>query len=244
MKIVVVPGVNGLEITKGVEDSYLEILKEQNFEKIDLNRGNIEEQLNQIIVESKKYFSEKKTLFLGGDHSISYGLVLNFFKKYKNGKLIVFDAHPDLMSPMPEPSHEEWLRGVIDKLGILGEKVLIVGVRRNSKNVEEKEIEYAKEKRIQIIYSDEFEIRKQEILNFVSGDVYCSLDVDVFDSSLVGSTGYPEKGGVGLELLNLLGEIKEKVGFWDLVEVNLKKGNKKDKEKTKKIVRKILKTLF
>jgi hypothetical protein len=61
---------------------------------------------------------------------------------------------------------------------------------------------------------------------------------------LVGSTGYPEKEGVGLELLNLLGEIKEKVGFWDLVEVNLKKGNKKDKEKTKKIVRKILKTLF
>ena len=81
MKIVVVPGVNGLGVTKGVEKSYLEILEDFFYDKIDLNNENIEEQLEQIIDGTKKYFNEEKVLFFGGDHSISHGLVLNFFEK-------------------------------------------------------------------------------------------------------------------------------------------------------------------
>ena len=229
MKIVCVPGVNGLGVTKGVEKSYEEVLKGKDFEKIDLNNEDIVEQLGQIIGETKKYFdSGEKVCFFGGDHSISYGLVLNFFEKNKDGKLLVFDAHPDLMEPMPEPGHEEWLRAVVDKLGIEGNRIMVVGVRRNSENVDLREIEYAKEKEIRIIYSDEFEERKNEIVEFVSsGEIYCSFDIDVFDSGILDCTGYPEAEGLTEEqVFGVLEEIGERVGFWDLVEINFDEGKK------------------
>lgn len=243
MKIIAVPGINGLGITKGVEKSYGELLSGFDYDKINLNSENIEEQLGQIISGTKKYFEEDKVFFVGGDHSISYGLVLNFFEKYKEGKLIVFDAHPDLMEFMPEPGHEEWLRGVVEKTGVEGNRILIIGVRKNSENVDMREINYAKEKGIKIIYSDEFDSRRQEILDFVEGEVYCSFDIDVFDKKIVSCTGYPESEGLGLELLDLLRDIKEKVDYFDLVEVNLEKGSGEEKERTKDVVGKILDVL-
>ena len=58
-------------------------------------------------------------------------------------------------------------------------------------------------------------------MDFVSsGEVYCSFDVDVFDSSVMSATGYPETEGLGLELFDLLEEIKEKIKWFDLVEYN------------------------
>jgi len=242
MKIVVVPGINGLGVTQGVEKSYLEVLERQDFEKINLNNGNIEEQLEQIVGGTKRYFNGGKVLFFGGDHSISYGLVLNFFEKYKNGKLIVFDAHPDLMEQMPEPGHEEWLRAVVEKTGIDGKRILIVGVRKNSENVDKREIDYAKEKGIKIIYSDEFDSRREEILEFIgSGELYCSFDIDVFDSSIIASTGYPEENGLNEgQMFRLLEEIGEKINYFDLVEVNLEKGSEEEKKRTRDVVEKVL----
>lgn len=242
MKLVAVPGVNGLGMTSGVEKSYLKILEGFDYEKVDLNLEDINEQLKQIVLGTKKYFDENGVIFVGGDHSVSYGLVSNFFERFgTEAKLIVFDAHPDLMESMNEPTHEEWLRAIIGK-GFKPENILLVGVRRNSENVDSREIGYANEKRIKIIYSDEFDSRRGEVLDFVSsGKVYCSFDVDVFDSSLVGATGYPEENGLGeAQVFVLLAEIKGKIDFWDLVEVNFEKGSEEEGEKTLGVVKRLL----
>ena len=245
MKVVVVPGINGLGITKGVEKSYVNLLETKNFDKIDLDIQNISKQLDQILEKSKKYFEEDKVLFFGGDHSISFPLVSNFFNKCRNNaRLLIFDAHLDLMTPMKEPGHEEWLRALVEA-GFNCENILIIGVRRNSINVDISEINYAKEKGIKIIFVDEFEEKKQEILNFVrESPLYVSFDIDVFDSSLVTSTGYAEKQGLGeKQIFGIIEKIKPKINFFDLVEINLDKGSEIEKQKTIDIARKLLKTL-
>ena len=246
MKKVVIPGVNGLGHTKGVEKAYLDIIKKPGFDLINLDQSNLNNQLKDILKESKKYFnSNENVFFFGGDHSISFPLVKNFLEKFKkNSKLLVFDAHFDLMKPMQEPGHEEWLRAIIEE-GFNPKNILIVGVRKNCKQNDVSEIEYAKEKEIKVIYSDEFKEKRDQILEFVeTGKIYVSFDIDVFDSSLILCTYYAEENGLNEDqIMSILELIKNKIMFFDLVEVSFKKGIKENKEKTIKIVQKILKTV-
>lgn len=243
--MIVIPALNSLIENKGVKKSYLKVLEKKTYKVTSLTQDNIEKQLKEIFTKTKNLFN-KKVGFFGGDHSISYPLCLNFFKKYgKDSKLLIFDAHPDLMKPLIEPTHEEWLRALIEK-GFPSKNVLLVGVRRNSKNVDFKEIDFANEKGIEIIYSDEFTKKENKILDFVKkGNLYVSVDIDVLDSSLIDFTGYPEKHGLDLEkFLSTLNKIKDigNIKAYDLVEINLEKGKILDK-KAIGISRKILKSL-
>ena len=58
MDVIVVPGVNGLGVTKGVENGYCKMLENGNFNLMNLNNQNIVDQLSQISIESKKYFDK------------------------------------------------------------------------------------------------------------------------------------------------------------------------------------------
>jgi agmatinase len=225
MKRVFVPGINGLGKTKGCELNLNYIPDPESFERIKTNNKNVLEQLSEISEKTKKYFNHNgRVFFFGGDHSISFPLVRNFFEKFGNqARLIVFDAHPDLMKPMPEPTHEEWVRAVVE-LGFKPENILIAGVRRNSENIDKKEIKFAKDKGISLIYSDDFGKRTDEIIKFAkTGILYVSLDIDVFDSSLISKTGYPEAGGLSKGFFDLFNELSLLGGFkfLDLVEMNL-----------------------
>ncbi len=238
MKIFSIPGINGLGNTRGCEKGADILLRGVNFEKVILNLEDIEIQQKQI-----KQFVEKinSGLFVGGDHSISFPIVSEFFKKNKNLKLIVFDAHPDLMKPMNPPTHEEWLRALFE-LGFPTENILIVGVRKNSINVDKREISFAEKNNIKIIYSNEIEKNKNKILEFISsGKFYISLDIDVFDCSLVNCTGYCEKDGLNeQQVFEIIKKVKNLVGF-DLVEINFEKGCEESKNIVKNFARKILK---
>lgn len=244
--MIVVPGINSLIENDGVKDSYLKILEGKDYNVLELKTDDINVQLKEIFDKTKNLFS-KKVCFFGGDHSISYPLVMNFFKEHgKDSKLLVFDAHPDLMEPMSEPTHEEWLRAVVEG-GFLPENIMLVGVRKNSRNVDESEISYAKEKGVKIIYSDEISFRTEEIFSFVQeGELYVSIDIDVLDSSIINSTGYPEPGGLlEKDFFSFLDKISKRDNLfaYDLVEVNLEKGNGESKKKAVLVSRKILKTL-
>lgn len=243
--MIVIPGLNSLIENKGVQKSYLKILKDKKYKVIALEKGNIEKQLEEIFKRTKNLFNKKEG-FLGGDHSISYPLCLNFFKKHKkNSKLIVFDAHPDLMKPLAEPTHEEWLRAIIEN-GFPAKNILLIGIRRKSKNIDFREIDFAKKNKLKIIYSDEFIKKENKILDFIEqGDIYISVDIDVLDSSIVDFTGYPEKEGLNLQkFLDILNKIKNKgkVQAYDFVEINFEKGKTPEK-KAIEISQKILKSL-
>jgi len=240
MNVYGVPGVNGLGKTKGLERAPFEFLSSERV--ISLNQDNLETQKKQIEKFLGTINSKEKNFFIGGDHSISYFLVKNFIENFPEGKILIFDAHPDLMPPLEEPTHEEWLRGVFESSEIFGEKVMLVGVRRNSENIDSREISYANKNGIKIIYSDELEIRKNEIYEFFSqGKLYFSFDVDVFDYSIFKATGYAEKEGLfEKEVFDILEKIKEFIFWGDLVEYN---PDLDTKDSCKKTVEKVLKTL-
>lgn len=245
MKIVKVPGINGLGKTKGCEKAGSAILKALDevhssenlkpidtqlldIEEINVNNGDVEE-MNELIYRSSFENFEKnhRVCFLGGDHSVSYSLVRGFFdsiqSKGKESCLIVFDAHSDCMPAMTEPTHEEWLRKLIeDKFPV--ENILLVGVR----NMWKDEIVFLKEKGIRIIGMEQLRNNLEDscdiIMEFASGkELYLSIDVDVIDPCFAPGTGYLEPGGLTsremIYLIQRLNKIKTLRGI-DIVEIN------------------------
>ena len=248
MFIVKVPGINGLGNTQGCEKApnlILENLKEihstengaeinsQNldFEEIHLDNQNVEDSNKLIYKNAFESFEEKeRAVFLGGDHFISYSLTRAFFDFCEShGKepcLIVFDAHPDCMVPMKEPTHEEWLRKLIED-GFPVKNILLVGVRNSWKD----EVRFMKEKRIKNIsinqllenLNDTCEI----IMEFANGkELYISIDVDIIDPAFAPGTGYQEPGGLSSrEFIYLIQRMKKMKNLKavDIVEINPEK---------------------
>tara|TARA_Y100000034_G_C6879311_1_gene402636 strand:- start:1191 stop:1937 length:747 start_codon:yes stop_codon:yes gene_type:complete len=225
--LVKVPGVNGLGKTKGTRDAGNKVLEklqgDYDIEEIHVNNDLLGEQEDLIYKNSLKMFEgQDKTIFLGGDHSISYGIGKAFLEWCKSEKkepgLIVFDAHADLMPAMKEPTHEEWLRALIDNCNLEAKNILLIGARK----IEPEEQEFINSHGIEVVDVSDLEGIKE----FCSGkEVYVSFDIDVFNSNIVKATGYLEEGGLGKE--EVFGALDVISGLnWkgmDLVEIDLDK---------------------
>lgn len=252
MFIVKVPGINGLGKTEGCEkagNAILESLKEihsneqgipidinlLDLEEIHLDNSNLELSNELIYKNSLEIFETKpKTIFLGGDHSISYSTTKAFLEYCKKEKkepcLIVFDAHADCMTPMKEPTHEEWLRKLI-KDGFPKENILLIGVR----NLWKDEITFLKDEKIQQINMnsilEDLDNIADTIMEFTQGkEVYVSIDIDIVDPAFAPATGYPEFGGLtSRQFLYLIQRIKKikTLRAVDIVEINPEKDEKR-----------------
>lgn len=246
--IVKVLGINGLGKTNGCENagnSILESLKEihsneqgipidvklLDLEEIHLDNSDIENSNCLIYENSLEMFGTRpKIIFLGGDHSVSYSTTKAFLDYCReSGKkpcLIVFDAHADLMEPMKEPTHEEWLRKLVEA-GFPSENILLVGVR----NMWKTEIQFLRENKIKIISINQLNEDLQDtcdtIMEFSSGkELYVSVDIDVIEPVFAPGTGYPETGGLTsrqfIYLIQRINKIKN-LKAADIVEINPKK---------------------
>lgn len=265
MFIVKVPGING-ENSEGCEragNAILSFLREfQNNEQgnsIDVSSLDLEEihldnsdlkLTNKLIYENslETFGTKPRTIFLGGDHSISYSILAAFHKfcelEKKKPCLIVFDAHADCLEETKYPTNRNWLRKLIVS-GFPKENILLVGVR----NINKKEMQFLKENKIKIVsissLTEDLHETCDTIMEFSSGkELYVSVDIDVIDPVFAPSTSYPEIGGLTsrqfLYLIQRIKKIKTLRGI-DLVEIN----EKKDKDKlTIKLGAKILAELL
>lgn len=233
MIIVNVPVENGLGKTKGCRDAPCKIMrglsktgKKYSTEEWDLEDKNLEETQAIIFKEALELFkknkdNEEKIIFLGGDHSISFPLIRAFRGAYPLSFLFVMDAHVDLMKPMKEPTHEEWLRALIED-GFDSKEIVIFGARK----IYDEEKDFLEEKKIKIIKQEEITdfLDSQKFNSLKEYDaIYLSLDVDVLDKSLMFATGYPEVGGLDNKTLKeLLEKIfsLENLKALDIVEMN------------------------
>jgi len=222
-KILTIPGVNGLGVTGGTVKGAEILSKKFNTEKLELDNSNIEEQQNKIYNFIKQRL-DNKLIIIGGDHSISFPIGKTFMEKSKNPFLIIFDAHADCDFTNREPTHEEWLRALIEA-GFPSECVLFIGLRKTWE-VDEKFLE---ENKIKIFSCKEIKSAYDYILERAEEkEIYISFDIDVFDSAVVNATGYPEQNGLTEEQgLNLLKKLKNlNIKILDLVEFNPEKGGK------------------
>jgi len=213
-KIIVVPSSQGsLGKNKGCEKGGETICKDVgvDYEIAELVEGD-------FIETTKKIENLEGDVFVGGDHSITYGL----FKKSGADSLIIFDAHADCVNNFSPPTHEDFVRVLIEEGHVKPENVLLIGLR----NVDLVEKEYLKDKGIKYIYWGEVGCNLYTVIKeFIDGlnKVYLSVDIDVLDGEKYVGTGYPEKGGFSLDQLKEF--VKEvlksgKVVRSDLVEVN------------------------
>jgi len=248
MFIVKVPGINGLGKTKGCEkagNAVLSALKEiysneqgkivdrglLDLEEIHLDNSNVALSNELIYKNCFEIFEKKpKTIFLGGDHSISYSVCsafLDFCKKDgKSPCLVVFDAHADLMAPMENPTHEEWLRALIEK-GFPPENILIVGAR----NLERQERIFLDQHKLKLLsmnfLNEDLHDSCDTIMEFANGkELYVSIDIDVVDPAFAPATGYCEPGGLtSRQLLYIISRVAKMKNLRavDIVEINPEK---------------------
>ena len=162
--------------------------------------------------------SNKIPVILGGEHSISLGAVQAVKEKYPRLKILQLDAHADLReSYQGSPYSHACVAKRIAEICPL----IQVGIRSMSKE----EAQYLSQSNVKS-YSADFVLEKKDSCDLIckdlQGDIYVSIDLDVFDPSIMPSTGTPEPGGLYwsnvLRLLKLVSSSCKIRGF-DAVEL-------------------------
>lgn len=167
----------------------------------------------ETIEEIKKINPKAVPIVLGGEHSMTFAPV----KALKPKSYVVFDAHLDLRESYEDnPWNHACVARRISELGI---KVAEFGIRSGTKE----EVEYAREVDIPWVHARNYTVERfKEIVKDLPEPVYVSVDIDVFDLSMVPSTGTPEAGGLRfwevVEALEWLMKNKKVIGF-DIMEV-------------------------
>jgi len=195
MKLYSTNRINALGL-KGPEETP-EAIKEfvkHPIEHIEVNNDNIQESENILYNKSKEIFSKnEKQIFIGGDHSITYPIFKAFQEKNKEPFLIVFDAHADCMQPQQEPTHEEFLRAIIEN-GFPAKNIIIVGARK----IETIEMKFLIQNNVKV-FTDIFDMEAAAdyITEKANGkDLYISIDIDVLDPAFAPAVNYPEPAGL------------------------------------------------
>lgn len=160
---------------------------------------------------------------LGGEHSISIGAVKACVEKYKNCSVLQLDAHTDLRDKYmgSKFSHACTMRRIYELCPIAQ-----VGIR--SMSSEEKEFIRSNDLHPFLLNDkNPSPLPVDNIIHSLSENVYVSIDLDVFDTSLMAAVSLPEPGGLSWnEIINMLWHISRKrniIGF-DIVELNPTQG--------------------
>jgi len=160
----------------------------------------------------------KMVLMLGGEHSLTLGMVKAYRERHEALSVLQLDAHADLRDSYlgTRFSHATVMRRVCEICPIVP-----VGIR----SLSEEEHRFIDEAGIKPVYAEDLISTGDSIKRIIaalSNEVYITIDLDVLDPSIMSAVGTPEPGGIGwYELLNLLREVarsKRIVGF-DLVEL-------------------------
>jgi agmatinase len=183
----------------------------------------------------------KFVVVIGGEHSISIGSVKAHAENNNDLTVLQLDAHSDLRDEYNSSKYSHAC--VMARIGEIC-PFLQVGIR--SMDLSEKE--RVDKKRIFLaedILNDNNWIKK--VVSKLSKTTYITIDLDVFDPSIMPSTGTPEPGGLSwYEVLSLLKAISENsniVGF-DVVELCPDNRNKAPNFLAAKLIYKLLSYKF
>jgi len=166
---------------------------------------------------------EKFPVIVGGNHTVSIGSAKAFSEHFGNLSILQLDAHSDLRHEYEGSSYNHACA-----MARIREFAPVIQVGIRSMSLEEASC--ADWERIFLaheLYLDK--TKYQKAIDKLTENVYITIDLDVFDPSLIPSTGTPEPGGPEyFEIMNFLKEViwkKNVVGF-DVVELCPSPANK------------------
>jgi len=210
-----------------------------NFERYDLRTGiNFEEilvhdygDLNVQNLTSKEVFETTKTfsskllakqkipIAIGGDHSVTPGIIAAFPKDIA---VISLDAHMDFRQKYKNDvyNHACVIRRVADHIPL--QNIAVLGIR----SAEKEEYEQVQEQGL--FFRDAFTINKigieksiQQTKNHLKGkQIYLTLDIDVVDPAYAPGTSTPEPFGfTPMDVLEIIEAFSPQLIGCDVVEV-------------------------
>jgi agmatinase len=207
-----------------------------------LEKETPESHVNEVHKRISSLLNDQKfPVVIGGNHTVSIGSIKAFSEFYKDLSVLQLDAHADL--------RQEYEGSVFNHACAMARArefapVVQVGIR--SMSVEETPFV----NRDRIFYSFELYYDKSKYnraIEKLSENVYITIDLDVFDPSIMPSTGTPEPGGPEyFELMHFLRDVirnKNVVGF-DVVELCPSKTNKSPDFIAAKIIYQLLSYRF
>ncbi len=142
------------------------------------NAKNTLQRLEDTIKDLDQYTKTAIPVILGGEHTITLGVVKALKEKYKDLQVVSFDAHFDVKDDFQgeKISHSTVMRRIAE----LGIPVTVIGARAGSRE----EHEFAKN-----INTD------PKNVDFTK-PTYLSIDMDVFDPAYAPGVGDPEVCGI------------------------------------------------
>lgn len=159
---------------------------------------------------------DKLVVMLGGEHSLTLGLVQALRERYQKLSVLQLDAHADLRNQYlgTKYGHACVMRRVWELCPIVP-----LGIR--SLSLEEHQ--FIKQHKLEPFYAEDCtpDLAPRVLAN-LPPQVYITIDLDVFDPSIMSAVGTPEPGGLSwhqvLGLLRAVAEERQIVGF-DIVEL-------------------------
>lgn len=186
----------GLETYSPYQDKDLEDINVFDGGDLELPFGNTIKTLEQIEnATSIIVNADKIPCMIGGEHLVTLGAFRAVQKKYKDIRVIHFDAHTDLREDYlgDELSHSTVIKQVHNIIG--DGKIYQFGIRSGLKS----EFEWAKEHTF--LTKFDFTNLDYAIKECENYPVYLTIDLDVLDPSVFPGTGTPEAGGVDFKQL-------------------------------------------
>ncbi len=189
-----------------------------------LEKDTPEKLVNAVHDKTLYLLTENKfPVIIGGNHTVSIGAIKAFSEYFDNLSVLQLDAHTDLRQ---EYEGSKFNHACAMARAREFAPIVQVGIRSMSVY----EVPYADKDRI--FYSHELYYNKNlyiKAIDKLTEKVYITIDLDVFDPSIMPSTGTPEPGGPAYtELIHFLRDVirnKNVVGF-DVVELCPNQTNK------------------
>ena len=185
--------------------------------ELEAHAGGPEQMAARVAQAVDWYAGQGKLVcMLGGDHSLTPGAVSALVRRYDDLSVLVLDAHTDLADEYQGSrySHACAVRRVLDVA-----PAVLVGVR----SMQQQDNDLIQRGVVTLFPRTAEPITDVEaVVSHLSPNVYVSVDLDVFDPSLMAAVGTPEPGGMGwwevLRVLRAVASRRRIVGF-DVMEL-------------------------
>jgi agmatinase len=130
---------------------------------------------------------EKPILSIGGDHSVSFGVIKTLKRQNPDMQLVWLDSHLDLKEKVGNHvSHDVVILELL-KYGFSDDEIWFIGTTK----IDDDEKDFLKNSNFNIYHSNEFDKFLREF-NISEQPVYLSADIDVLKKDLAPGTGYTD----------------------------------------------------
>jgi agmatinase len=176
---------------------------------------------------------------LGGEHTVTVGLVRAFAERFAGLSVLQFDAHADLREAYQGTplNHACVMRRVSE---------LVPSVQVGIRSLSREEAEWVKQRGLRLFYASQVVGRPEAaatIVDALTDQVYITICLDGLDPAIMPAVGTPEPGGLGwydvLRIVRRVAETRHIVGF-DVVELFPIPGNVAPDFLAAKLVYKVL----